>query len=123
MTRFEREISGSLGEFWKKNAQKELDQLRSELENGKITIDRNGVARNCIGRVLMSDLLEKLTYITDKVSVDATTEARELEVAEELAEYRRNARPYSQEQLAEMRAAFGTGTTVVNVFTGESYEL
>ena len=123
MTRFEREISGSLGEFWKKNAQKELDQLRSELENGKITIDRNGVARNCIGRVLMSDLLEKLTYITDKVSVEATTEAREIEVAEELAEYRRNARPYSQEQLAEMRAAFGTGTTVVNVFTGESYEL
>lgn len=123
MTRFEREISGSLGEFWKKNAQKELDQLRSELENGKITIDRNGVARNCIGRVLMSDLLEKLTYITDKVSVEATTEARELEVAEELAEYRRNARPYSQEQLAEMRAAFGTGTTVVDVFTGESYEL
>ena len=123
MTRFEREISGSLGEFWKKNAQKELDHLRSELENGKITIDRNGVARNCIGRVLMSDLLEKLTYITDKVSIEATTEARELEVAEELAEYRRNARPYSQEQLAEMRAAFGPGTTVVNVFTGESYEL
>ena len=123
MTRFEREISGSLGEFWKKNAQKELDQLRSELESGKITIDWNGVARNCIGRVLMSDLLEKLTYITDKVSVEATTEARELEVAEELAEYRRNAHPYSQEQLAEMRAAFGPGTTVVDVITGESYEL
>ena len=123
MTRFEREISGSLGEFWKKNAQKELDQLRSELERGEITIDRNGVARNCIGRVLMSDLLEKLTYITDKVSIEATTEARELEVAAELAEYRRNAHPYSQEQLAEMRAAFGSGTTVVNVFTGESYEL
>lgn len=123
MTRFEREISGSLGEFWKKNAQKELDKIRSELERGEITIDENGIARNCIGRVLMSDLLEKLTYITDKVSVEATTKARELEVAEELAEYRRNAHPYSQEQLEEMRAAFGSNTTVVNVLTGESYKL
>lgn len=123
MTRFEREISGSMGEFWKKNAQKELDQIRSELERGEITIDENGIARNCIGRVLMSDLLEKLTYITDKVSVEATTKARELEVAEELAEYRRNAHPYSQEQLEEMRAAFGSNTTVVNVLTGESYKL
>ncbi len=123
MTRFERELNGSLGEFWKKNAEKELDELRRELENGQITIDEDGIARNCIGRVLMSDLLEKLTYITDKVNAEATQAARDAEVAGELAEYRRTRRPASEEELNEMRNAFGKGTRVVNVLTGETFEL
>ena len=123
MTRFERELNGSLGEFWKKNAEKELDELRRELENGQITIDEDGIARNCIGRVLMSDLLEKLTYITDKVNAEATQAARDAEVAGELAEYRRARRPTSEEELNEMRNAFGKGTRVVNVLTGETFEL
>ncbi|MCI6064009.1 hypothetical protein MR818_01230, partial [bacterium] len=92
-------------------------------ENGKITIDKNGVARNCIGRVLMSDMLEKLTYVTDEVDAEATKAAREEEVSRSLAEYRRNARPASQEELDEMRAAFGEGQTVVNILTGERYSL
>ena len=39
------------------------------------------------------------------------------------AEYRRNARPASAEELNEMRAAFGEGQTVVNILTGERYSL
>ena len=57
MTRFERELSGALGAYWKASAEKELAEIKADLENGKITIDKNGVARNCIGRVLMSDML------------------------------------------------------------------
>ena len=121
MTRFERELSGALGAFWKNSAEKELAGIKADLENGKITIDENGVARNCIGRVLMSDMLEKLTYVTDKVSVEATMAAREDEATRSLAEYRRNARPASAEELDEMRAAFGEGQTVVNILTGERY--
>ena len=123
MTRFERELSGALGAFWKNSAEKELAGIRADLENGKITIDENGVARNCIGRVLMSDMLEKLTYVTDRVNAEATMAAREDEVARSLAEYRRNARPASAEELHEMRAAFGEGQTVVNILTGERYSL
>ena len=120
MTRFQKELSGALGAYWKRAAEKELEKVREDLQAGKITIDENGVARNCIGRVLMSDMLEKLT---DKVSVEATTAARDKEVSKSLAEYRKSARPVSEEERMEMQAAFGKGTTVVNVLTGEKTEL
>ena len=123
MTRFEKELSGALGAYWKKSAEKELEKIREELEKGLITIDENGVARNRIGRVLMSDMLEKLTYVTDAVDTEATTKAREEEVTKTLKEYRRNARPATEEELDEMRAAFGRGKTVVNIITGQEYHL
>lgn len=123
MTRFEKELSGALGEYWKKEALKELERVKTDLLAGEITIDENGVARNCIGRVLMSDMLEKLAMVTNKVSMEATTRAREQEVAESLAEYRKNARSVTEEERMEMRAVFGEGITVVNVLTGEETEL
>ena len=123
MTRFEKELSGALGAYWKKSAEKELDKVREELEKGLITIDEKGVAKNRIGRVLMSDMLEKLTYITDAVDAEATTKAREKETAKALDEYRKNVRPATEEVLDEMRAAFGKGQTVVNILTGERITL
>ena len=123
MTRFEKELSGALGAYWKKSAEKELEKIREELEQGLITIDENGVARNRIGRVLMSDMLEKLTYITDEVDAEATAAARAEEVQRSLAAYRANAKPASEEEKNEMRAAFGKGQTVVNILTGERITL
>ena len=123
MTRFQRELNGELGAYWKREAEKELERVKTDLQAGKITIDENGVARNCIGRVLMSDMLEKLAMVTDKVSMEATTAARDKEVSESLAEYRKNARPATEEERMEMQAAFGQGTTVVNVLTGEETDL
>lgn len=123
MTRFQRELNGELGAYWKREAEKELDRVKTDLQAGEITIDENGVARNCIGRVLMSDMLEKLAMATDKVSVEATTAARKQEAEESLAKYRKNARPVSEEERREMQAAFGKGTAVVNVLTGEKIEL
>ena len=123
MTRFEREITGTLGAYWKASAEKELDELRRDLANGQITIDENGIARNCIGRVLMDDLLEKLAYITDEVNVEATHAAHEAEVARELEEYRRNKKPATAEEIAEMRAAFGPGAKVTDILTGETITL
>ena len=123
MTRFERELSGALGAYWRENAEKELTKTREALEQGLITIDENGVARNRIGRVLMSDMLEKLTYITDAVDAEATAAARDEEVSRSLAAYRANAKPASEEEKNEMRAAFGKGQTVVNILTGERITL
>ena len=123
MTRFERELSGALGTYWKTNAEKELERIRKELEQGLITIDENGVARNRIGRVLMSDMLEKLTYITDAVDAGATAAARGEEVSQSLTAYRASAKPASEEEKNEMRAAFGKGQTVVNILTGERINL
>ena len=123
MTRFMKELNGSLGAFWQKEAEKELAAVKADLEAGQITIDEMGVARNCIGRVLMSDQLEKLALVTDKADVAATNAAREAEVAKDLESYRAKRRPHSAEELAEMRAAFGPGTKIKDILTGEEIEL
>ena len=123
MTRFERELSGALGAYWKESAEKELMKIREELEQGLITINENGVARNRIGRVLMSDMLEKLTFITDAVDAKATAAARDEEVSRSLSAYRANRKPVNEEEKNEMRAAFGKGQTVVNILTGERITL
>ena len=86
-------------------------------------MDENGVARNRIGRILMSDLLEKLTYITDKVDAEATKAAREAENDAFLESYRKANHRHSEEELNEMRAAFRKGTTVVDIITGERIRL
>lgn len=123
MTRFMQEYNGLRGEFWKKEAEKELAKVKAELEAGKITIDENGIARNCIGRILMADMLEKLAIVTDKVDGFATTKAREEQVHRELEEYRATKRSYTEAELNAMRAAFGAGTTVRDIFTGEEITL
>ena len=123
MTRFEQELSGALGAYWKQDAERRLAQVKADLEAGRITIDEAGVARNCIGRVLMDDQMELLIWVTDRANAEATHAAREAEVEAELAEYRAKYKGPSDEELAEMRAAFGPGTTVVNVITGKKIKL
>lgn len=123
MTRFEQELSGALGAYWKRDAERRLEKAKADLEAGRITIDEAGVARNCIGRVLMDDQMELLIRVTDRANAEATRAAREAEVEAELAEYRANYRDPSAEELAEMRAAFGPGATVVDVITGKKIKL
>ena len=72
MTRFEKELSGALGAYWKKEAKKELEKVSQDIKDGKITIDENGVARNCKGRALQSDMLEKVLMVSDLVNAEAT---------------------------------------------------
>lgn len=121
MTRFAKEISGRLGEYWKVEAQKELNRIQKEIDNGEITFDEYGVARNSIGRVVMSDLAEKISYITNKIDLINTSIARSNEVEEELKEYNFT---ITDEEKYEMKAAFGnTEKYVVNVITGEKIYL
>ena len=119
MTRFQRELSGELGAYWQRQAAAELAKVKADLDSGAITIDEAGVARNCIGRALMDDLLEKLVLVTDKADSAATRAARAAEVEADLESYRAARKAPSAEELAEMRAAFGKGATVMNILTNE----
>ena len=122
-TRFLRELSGELGAYWQRQAEVELERVKADLDSGEITIDETGVARNCIGRALMDDQLEKLLLVTDRADSAATRAARETEVKADLESYRANRKAPSGEELAEMRAAFGEGAKVVDIITGEEIQL
>ena len=125
MTRFERELNGSLGAYWQAEAEKELARVKADLDAGKITIDDQGVARNCIGRPLMSDMAEKVAMVTDRIDREATAQASNAEAAKSIAAYRENRMKngYSDEELHEMRAAFGPGATVKDILTGKTIKL
>ena len=123
MTRLQRELSGELGEFWKKDAEKRIEKVRHEYADGIITIDDNGVVRNRIGRACSDELVELVQMVTYKADADATKVAREEEAAASLERYRNRNRNPSAEEMFEMRAAFGEGTTVVDVVTGKTIKL
>ena len=44
MTRFEREINGSLGDFWKRNAEEEVKKAVAQADE-KATVDEDGAIR------------------------------------------------------------------------------
>ena len=119
MTRFEREISGSLGAFWKKNAEEEVRKAVAKADSDAAVEADGAIKWNSNGRYLMDDFCEKLEYAGYAFSREATAKKREAQNAESLAEYRRNDKGLTGEALAEARAAFGEGTTVVNVLTGK----
>lgn len=122
MTRFKMELSGMLGEFWKKQAEQELQKVKSDLDSCRITIDGDGVARNRIGRALADDMLEKVELVApDCVNVSATRATYAAERDRVLRRYA--SREMGAEVMHEMRSAFGAGTTVVDALSGKRYAL
>lgn len=102
-------------------AKETIAHVKSDMARGDITIDSEGVVRNCIGRCLMDDLLAVAVYIDPSISVENTQRDRDIETQHELEDYvrYRQMHGYSDEELAEMRATFGN-STVVDVLTGRS---
>ena len=123
MTRFAREWNGELGAFWQKHAHEEAERLMSQRDN--IEVEEDGAAKwISSGNYLPADVVEKLTFAgADFFSAEATAAKREAQTAAFLDSYRRNNKGPSEEEKAEMRAAFGEGTTVVNVITGKKTRL
>ena len=124
MTRLQRELSGELGSFWKNDAEKRIAKTAKEFEERKITVDENYVLRNCIGRVVTSEIQELIfagvEFAMDEYELiyDRTNDAREEETRKFFEVYKASQKEYTDEDLFEMRAAFGKGTKVVNILTG-----
>lgn len=124
MTRFERELSGNLGGFWKKNAEQEIEKMQQRVDNDEIRTNMNGAAFwNSNGNYLPADCAEILSHTDFPFSVEATAKARAAQTAMQLEEYRKSRREPGEEEKAEMRAAFGAGSTVVDIITGERIRL
>lgn len=126
MTRFERELNGSLGSYWAENAKKEIRKMEERQINGEIFFGADGVVRwTSNNRVMPRDCREILSHTVyrDLYSEDASRAAEEAETAAFLESYRKNYKESGEEEKAEMRAAFGAGTTVVDIITGERIRL
>ena len=123
MTRFQKEISGQLGAYWHQSAEKEVQEAVKHAAE-EATVDESGaISWKSNGSYLMDDYCEKLEYAGFPFSREATRAAREAQVEQELAEYRKNYRGPSAEEMQEMRKAFGEGATVINVITGTAIQL
>ena len=126
MTRFERELNGSLGVYWAENAKKEIRKMEERQMNGEIFFGTDGVVRwTSNNRVMPKDCREILSHTVyrDLFNEDASRAAEEAETAAFLESYRKNYKGPSEEEKAEMRAVFGTGTTVCDIITGERIRL
>ena len=124
MTRFARELSGDLGNYWRESALKEIAKLQEQADNGEIGTTETGAAFwKSSGNFLPADCAEKLAYTDFTFSEKVTAEARDAQNAAFLENYRRSVRTITAEDRMEMEAAFGKGATVVNVLTGKRTKL
>lgn len=126
MTRFEMELNGELGEYWRKDALKRIDKATKDIANGVMLLDENGVATWASnGRCIMDDMAEvvEFTVYCGEFSRERTAIERDKQITKSIAEYKANQKPYTEEELFEMRAAFGVGTQVVDVLSGRMITL
>ena len=123
MTRFEREISGQLGEFWAEHAAKEVDKAVEQADNDAMVDEDGAIFWKCNGRYLMDDFCEKLEYAGYVFSREATAVKRDEQNSEFIKQYKAMQTEPSEDELAEMRATFGEGTVVVNLLTGREIRL
>ena len=119
MTRFQQEITGELGQWWKNHAEKEVKRAVNEADKNAVVENNGAIKWKSNGSYLMDDFCEMLEYAGYQFSRKATAKARNIQVKKCLKDYRMNYNGPSVEELAEMRAAFGVGETVVNVITGD----
>jgi hypothetical protein len=123
MTRFQQEISGQLGAYWQQSAEKEVAAAVAQAVK-ETTVDETGaISWKSNGSYMMDDFCEKLEFAGFPFSREATRYAREVQVHEELTEYRKNYRGPSASEMDEMRKAFGEGATVVDVISGATVQL
>ncbi len=121
------ELSGQLGQFWKQDALKRIKKAEEDIETGRMILTDGVATWQSNSRCIMDDMAEVVEHskYADKFDREATRIERDIQNAEFIAEYREQMKDYkpSQEEMTEMRAAFGAGTTVVDVFTGREVKV
>lgn len=103
--------------------QRETERLIAQFDTDA-SVSADGVVRwNSNGSVPPQDILDFWAHLQKPFDLARSAAVRSEELDKFLAEYRANARPPSDEELHEMRAAFGPGEVVVNVITGQRTKL
>lgn len=123
MTRFQKEISGMLGDYWQASAEQDVKDAVRDANEKAIVEDDGAIKWKSNGAYIPDDFCEKLEYAGYQFSREATAKKREEELHKFAQEYIANYTDPSDEEIAEMRAAFGEGETVVDVITGRKIKL
>lgn len=77
MTRFEQELSGALGAFWKRNAEEQIAKMQTRADNNEIrTNAKGGAFWNSNGNYLPADCAETLSHTDFPFSLEETNRAR-----------------------------------------------
>ena len=121
MTRFQKEISGEFGEWWKKNAEREVSEALNRVKTDAIVEEDGAIRWISSGNYIPDDYCEKLEYGGYNFSREATRikkDEQQSKFAEEYRERMKNYKP-SEEELYEMRCAFGKDVKIVNIITGQ----
>lgn len=121
MTRFQKEISGEFGEWWKKNAEREVSEALNRVKTDAIVEEDGAIRWISSGNYIPDDYCEKLEYGGYNFSREATRikkDGQQSKFAEEYRERMKNYKP-SEEELYEMKCAFGEGVEIVDVITGQ----
>ncbi len=104
--------------FEKEEAERLAGNLRT------VATYENGIARwSTNGSIIPADCARFAAHIGMPIDLVATAETRDAETEIFFEDYRKNYRGPSEEEMAEMRAAFGPGETVVNIITGHKIKL
>ncbi len=123
MSRFLREISGQLGDFWKKSAEEEVIKA-VKLANEDSVVETDGAIKwKKSGNYVPDDICEKLEYAGFKFNRTATKNKKDKQSAEFIKTYIENNknRDFTEEEKIEMDATFGPDTNVVDVLSGRQY--
>ena len=123
---FQLELEGKFGPWRQQSAVDQIKEMEEDYENGKFTIE-NGVAIwkcgnylpvNCLAAVLNG----KYGYL---INVDEHERLLDAQQEESIREYKERMKNhvYTEEELFEMRAAFGAGTVITDVLTGQEIVL
>lgn len=124
---FANQWNGLLGNFWYKESRKEVQKLYDQRDN-MIIEDDGAVCWKSSGNYLPDDCMEKLEYapyeFSKRISREATKIKRNIQTEKFLEEYRKEMEHhvYTEEDLREMRNAFGSGT-VYDVLADRVIEL
>lgn len=97
------------------------ERFREYVQSTGATVCRWASNGNCVPNDVMQEMHEQ--GVVTKAQVVATRNARDLETAQFLREYRERQQPATEEERTEMRAAFGEGATVVDVISGRETRL
>ena len=112
---FANQWNGLLGYYWSEVAREEMKKLYDQRDN--MIIEDDGAVRwKSSGNYLPDDCMEKLEYapyeFSKQISREATKIKREEQDKKFIEEYREQMKDhvYTEEELGEMRNAFGSGT-------------